>query len=110
MLVAFLYDLMVRRESSGKTTLADRYRDLFNGGVTDKTDGNEAIIRLLGLSPASKDFVKSYVESSKEIELEQLLPAFGLQLDSSGKTSQLRVSPELNEDQKELLRSLGYRH
>jgi predicted metalloprotease with PDZ domain len=110
MLVAFLYDLMVRRESSGKTTLADRYRDLFNGGVTDKTDGNEAIIRLLGLSPASKDFVKSYVESSKEIELEQLLPAYGLQLDSSGKTSQLRVSPELNEDQKELLRSLGYRH
>ena len=109
-LVAFLYDLMVRRESSGKTTLADRYRDLFNGGVTDKTDGNEAIIRLLGLSPASKDFVKSYVESSKEIELEQLLPAYGLQLDSSGKTSQLRVSPELNEDQKELLRSLGYRH
>ena len=110
MLVAFLYDLMVRRESSGKTTLANRYRDLFNGGVTDKTDGNEAIIRLLGLSPASKDFVKSYVESSKEIELEQLLPAYGLQLDSSGKTSQLRVSPELNEDQKELLRSLGYRH
>ena len=108
MLVAFLYDLLVRKESGGKTNLAAVYRDLFNGGVTDKTDGNEAIIRLLGSSPASKDFVKSYVENSKEIELEQLLPSYGLQLDLSGKTSQLRVSRELNEDQKQLLRSLGY--
>jgi hypothetical protein len=65
---------------------------------------------LLGSSPASKDFVKAYVENSKEIELEQLLPAYGLQLDSSGKTSQLRVSRELNEDQRQLLRSLGYRN
>jgi len=110
MLVAFLYDLMVRKESGGKTTLAAIYRDLFNGGVTDNVNGNEAIIRLLGSSPASKDFVKSYVENSKEIELEQLLPAYGLQLDSSGKTSQLRVSRELNEDQRQLLRSLGYRN
>jgi predicted metalloprotease with PDZ domain len=110
MLVAFLYDLMVRKESGGKTTLAAIYRDLFNGGVTDNANGNEAIIRLLGSSPASKDFVKAYVENSKEIELEQLLPAYGVQLDSSGKTSQLRVSRELNEDQKELLRSLGYRN
>ena len=52
MLVAFLYDLMVRKESGGKTTLADRYRELFNGGVTDGANGNEAIIRLLGSSPA----------------------------------------------------------
>jgi hypothetical protein len=110
MLVAFLYDLSVRKESGGKTTLAAIYRDLFNGGVADNTNGNEAIIRLLGSSPASKDFLKSYVENSKEIELEQLLPAYGFQLDSSGKTSQLRVSRELNEDQKQLLRSLGYRN
>lgn len=108
MLVAFLYDLLVRKESGGKTTLAVVYRDLFNGGVTDKTDGNEAIIRLLGSSPAARDFVKSYVENSKQIELEQLLPTYGLQLDLSGKTSQLRVSRELNEEQKQLLRLLGY--
>ena len=110
MLVAFLYDLMVRRESGGKTTLAAIYRDLFNGGVTDNADGNEAIIRVLGSSPACRDFVKAYVENSKEIELEKLLPAYGLELDTSGKTSQLRVSRELDEDQKQLLRSLGYRN
>jgi predicted metalloprotease with PDZ domain len=108
MLVAFLYDLLVRKESGGKTTLADIYRDLFNGSITDDTEGNEAIIRLLGSSPASKDFVKLYVESSKEIKLEQLLPLYGLEVGSTGK--QLRVRSELNEGQKQLLRSLGYRN
>ena len=110
MLVAFLYDLLVRKESGGKTTLATIYRDLFNGTVTDNANANEAIIRLLGSSPASKDFVKAYVENSKEIELERLLPAYGLEVDLSAKTSQLRVSRELNEEQRELLRSLGFRN
>jgi predicted metalloprotease with PDZ domain len=110
MLVAFLYDLLVRKESGGKTTLAAVYRDLFNGHIADGANGNEAIIRLLGSSPAGKDFVKSYVENIKEIKLEQLLPAYGLHLDSNGTTSQLQVGRELNEDQKQLLRSLGYRN
>jgi hypothetical protein len=109
MLVAFLYDLIVRKESTGKTTLADRYRDLFNGGVTDNANGNEVIIRLLASSPAIEDFAKSYIENSRQLELEQVLPAYGLQLDSSGKSSQLRVSREVSAEQKRLLRSLGYR-
>lgn len=110
MLVAFLYDLLVRKEAGSKRTLADLYRELFNGGVAANTSGNEAIISLLGSSPASKDLVKSYVESSGAIKLEQLLPTYGLQVDSSGKPTQLRVSRELNEDQKQVLRSLGYRN
>jgi hypothetical protein len=109
MLVAFLYDLMVRKESGGKTTLADRYSRLFNGGLSDGAGANEAIISVLGSSPATKELAKSYIESRSEIKLEQLLPAYGLQLDSSGKSSRLRVSRELDEDQKHLLRSLGYR-
>jgi predicted metalloprotease with PDZ domain len=107
MLVAFLYDLTIRKESGGKTTLADRYRDLFSRHVTDKADGNEAIIAVLSSTPAFRDFTKSYVENSTKVELERILPAYGLSLDSTGKSSQLRVSPKLNEDQKLVLRSLG---
>jgi hypothetical protein len=110
MLVAFLYDLMIRKESGNKTTLADRYRDLFNGGVADHAQGNEAIIRLLGSSPAVSDFTRSYIETSKELELEQVLLAYGLQLDATGQSSQLTVSRNVNADQKRLLRTLGYRH
>src|SRR5688572_25807530 len=78
MLVAFLYDLMLRKESGGKSTLADRYRELFNGGVTDVANGNEAIIRLLGSSPALKDFTKSYIEKKGSLKLEELVRAYGL--------------------------------
>jgi predicted metalloprotease with PDZ domain len=110
MLVAFLYDLLLRKESGGKTALADKYRDLFSRPVADKADGNEAIIAVLGSTPAFHDFTKSYVENSTKVELERILPAYGFSLDSTGKNSQLRVSPQLNEDQKLLLRSLGYRN
>jgi hypothetical protein len=109
MLVAFLYDLMIRRESDGKTTLARRYRDLFNGGVADGQQGNEAIIAWLGSSPATKDFAKLYIETSTELELDRVLSAYGLHLNASGRSSQLRVASDLNPDQKRLLRSLGYR-
>ena len=109
MLVAFLYDLKIRKESGGATTLADRYRELFGGRVTANTDGNEAIIGLLDSPPAMNGFARLLVESKAKLELEQVLPSYGLTLDSSGKQSHLRVNPDLNAEQKKLLRSLGYR-
>ncbi len=110
MLVAFLYDLMIRRESGGQETLADRYRDLFRGHVADGANGNEVIISVLSSPPAVRHFTKSYVESSAQLELERILPAYGLSLEATGNGSQLRVSRELNEEQKRLLAALGYRN
>ena len=109
MLVAFLYDLKIRKESGGKTTLADRYRELFSGRVTANASGNEAIIALLDSPPAMNGFARAHVEGSAKLELEQVLPSYGLTLDSSGKQSELRVNPDLNAEQKKLLRSLGFR-
>jgi hypothetical protein len=110
MLVAFLYDLMIRKESGGQKMLADRYRDLFSGHVADGANGNEVIISVLSSPPGASHFTKSYVESSAQLELERILPAYGLSLESTGKGSQLRVGRELNEEQKRLLQSLGYRN
>ncbi|HEV8426677.1 MAG TPA: hypothetical protein VGQ41_02110 [Pyrinomonadaceae bacterium] len=109
MLVAFLYDLKIRKESAGNMTLADRYRELFNGRVAANADGNEVIIGVLDSAPRMSGFAKSYVESSARLELEQVLPAYGLTLDSSGKKSELRINRGLSAEQKQLLRSLGYR-
>ena len=109
MLAAFLYDLLLRTESAGKITLANKYRELFTRTAADHVNGNEVIIAVLGSSPAAKDFARSYIENSTRLELERLLPAYGLTLDSSGRSSQLRVSRSLNQDQKRLLRSLGLR-
>jgi hypothetical protein len=109
MLVAFLYDLKVRRESAGAITLADRYRELFSGRVTANTEGNKAIISLLDSVPAMSGFARTLVESAVKLELEQTLPAYGLLLDSSGGTSQLRVAPKPGPEQSRLLKSLGFR-
>jgi hypothetical protein len=108
MLAAFVYDLLLRTESGGKTTLADKYRELF-ARAADDVNGNEVIIGVLGSSPALEGFTMSYIESSTRLELERLLPAYGLTLDPSGSSSQLRVSPGLTPHQKRLLRSLGLR-
>jgi len=93
MLVAFLYDLMLRKQSAGKATLANRYRELFSrpAGLNEGlAEGNEVIIRLLGSSPAAGEFVKKYIEGSQELELE---PALN----------------ELRTDKPGVLNSLGYR-
>ena len=108
MLVAFLYDLLMRKESGGQRTLADSYRELFSGQLTDGADGNEAIISLLGSTDVSRYFIKAYVESSTAVDLNKVLPAYGLSVLFTSKGSQLRVG-DLNQDQKQLLRSLGYR-
>ena len=108
MLVAFLYDLMIRKESGGRRTLADSYRDLFSGRLTDGADGNEAIISVLGSTPVSRSFIKTYVENSTEVDLNKVLPAYGMSVLFTGKGSQLRVEGDLNQDLKQLLRSLGY--
>ena len=109
MLVAFLYDLMIRKESGGQRTLADSYRDLFSGRLTDGADGNEAIISVLGSTAVSRSFIKVYVENSTEVDLNKILPAYGMSVLFTGKGSQLRVDGDLNQEQKQLLRSLGYR-
>ena len=109
MLLAFLYDLKVRKESRGATTLSDRYRELFSGAVAANTSGNDAIIALLDSPPAMNGFARAYVDSKAKLELEQVLPSYGLTLNSSSKQSQLSVNPDLNAEQRQLLRSLGYR-
>src|SRR6185503_18699307 len=47
MLVAFVYDLALARESAGKMRLADRYRQLFQRWATQPANANEVIIQLL---------------------------------------------------------------
>ena len=109
MLVAFLYDLLVRKESGGRRTLAHSYRDLFSRRLTDGADGNDAIISVLGSTTDSRSFIKAFVENSTAVDLNKVLPAYGMSVLFTGKGSQLRVEGGLNQDQKQLLRSLGYR-
>ena len=109
MLVAFIYDLLLRRESVGASSLADRYRMLFARIVDKPADANEVIIQTLTSSPATSEFLKTYIESRSRVELERILPPLGIEVNTTSSQTVLSVSKELRDDQKKLLRSLGYR-
>jgi predicted metalloprotease with PDZ domain len=86
MLVAFLYDLAIRKDSAGKMWLGNVYKELFTRWVAQPANGNEVIIRLLSSTPAGAELAKSYIEGQRELDLKPLLA-----------------------DQKQLLKSLYYR-
>ena len=73
MLVAFLYDLAIRRDSGGKKWLGSVYKDLFSGATTQPENGNEVIIRLLSSTPSGAELAKSYIEGQQELDLKPLL-------------------------------------
>lgn len=109
MLVAFLYDLMLRGESGGKTRLSQKYRQLFSEYSSKSTNGNEAIMSILRSSSSTDEFLKSQVESRNILNLEQLLVRYGLLVDIKEARTHLRVADRLSLDQLRLLRSLGYK-
>ena len=86
MLVAFLYDLGVRKDSRGKMSLANIYKRLFARPAGLPENGNEVIIQLLSSTPAGADLAKNYIEGQQELDLKPLFA-----------------------DQKQLLKSLYYR-
>ena len=110
MLVAFLYDLLIRKESNGKKTVLDVYRELFSRPAADRADGNEVIIRLLSSTPATADFAKAFITGNQQLEPERPLAAYGFLLDASGERSRLNVATQVDENQKRILKSLGYRN
>ncbi|HSD46912.1 MAG TPA: hypothetical protein VLB87_09815 [Pyrinomonadaceae bacterium] len=86
MLVAFLYDRAIRKDSRGKMSLASVYRKLFARPAGLPENGNDVIIKLLSSTPAGADLARSYIEGQREIDLKPLFA-----------------------DQKQLLKSLYYR-
>ena len=63
---------------------------------------------MLGSSPALKNFTKSFIENKRELKLEEFVPEYGLQLHLSDIKRPLTVSDNLDDGQKQVLRSLGY--
>lgn len=72
MLVAFLYDVGLRKDSGGKTRLGSVYRSLFARPVLPAS-GNDVIIQLLSSTPTGADLAKNYIEGQREIDIKPLL-------------------------------------
>jgi predicted metalloprotease with PDZ domain len=110
MLVAFIYDLLLKRRSDCKASLDDVYRQLFRQQATGHAGANETIIKLLSGQAGMASFTRDYIESAGEINLEKLLPTYGFQVwrgVSGTSTTKLGIGPSLRKPQRKLLGCIG---
>jgi predicted metalloprotease with PDZ domain len=109
MLVALLYDLMVRAESDGRSSLSNVYRQLLHLPHTQANDANAAIISLLDSSLPDRGFSQTYIEGKGSLDLTASLKQFGIIFDSSGNKSRVTIDQKLTSKQLGVLKSIGYR-
>ena len=110
MLVAFVYDLLLRKATNCGASLEEVYAELFRRSATGQGSANEIIMSVLGEREELKTFSREYVESAAKIDLHEILSAYGIQAGTSASgTTTFAVIRELTSTQKSLLRCVGYR-
>jgi hypothetical protein len=110
MLVAFIYDLTLRKLTDCRASLDDVYAELFQLSARGQRSGNETIIAMLSEREGLKTFARDYVESAAKIDLEVILPAYGIQMGSSGSlATELIPRSDLDKTQRKLIGCIGYR-
>lgn len=112
MLVAFIYDLVLRHSTDCQGSLDDVYRQLFRRYATGHGSANETIIKVLTEPTRMESFVKDYVEGAGPVNLESALASYGIELHRGvpGRAAtRLGLASDLNKTQRKALRCLGYR-
>ncbi|MGQ0543343.1 MAG: hypothetical protein ACT4O9_16095, partial [Blastocatellia bacterium] len=106
MLVAFLCDIEILKRSRGKldvwTTVSTIYEK--HRLPAQSTDGNEAVIALIGLP----DITNRYVKGAEKIDWRTNLKDAGIESDENAGRTELKVTAKPNGRQKDLLEKLGY--
>ncbi len=108
MLLAFLYDLALRSKANCNASLTDVYRELFRVQTTGQVNANETIIRILNRTVGSGVFSKDYVEGREDLRLESIVSDYGLNVRLTESMVHLSVRSDLTDDQRRLLKCLGY--
>lgn len=109
MLVAFIYDLLVRKVTGCSASIDDVYSNLFSLPPTGHGNANETIIKVLSKRDGLQSFAKDYVESAGKIDLDSVISAYGIQVRRASSGTKLVVGHDLNKEQHSLLRCIGYR-
>ncbi|MGI8494673.1 MAG: hypothetical protein ACR2L1_05080 [Pyrinomonadaceae bacterium] len=110
MIVAFLCDAAILRESKGKRSIAEIFRAVYQKHrvPNEVQDGNTAILDILNSYPELQPIVKNYIEGAAKVEWRDELNNFGIETVDNKSLTQLKVMPKLSGRQKDLLDKLGY--
>lgn len=108
-LVAFIYDLMLRRNSASRETVTGIYPELLKAGQGSGQDANVVLIELLNRRTGMERFSERFVEGTAEIDLVSLLKPVGLELAKTGSSTRIQVRKNIDKEQRQLLKTLGYK-
>jgi predicted metalloprotease with PDZ domain len=109
MLVAFIYDLLLRNRTACMASLDTVYGELFRRQSARHGNANDTIINLLNEPEGLNSFGQDYVKSAGRINLESIVAPYGFQVKRGTSGTRLSIEPELNKGQRNLLGCLGYR-
>ncbi|HEX8736846.1 MAG TPA: hypothetical protein VF721_16050 [Pyrinomonadaceae bacterium] len=108
--VAFLTDATLLRDSRGKRDLDAIFREVFqkHRAPQPKEDGNAAILRILKSSAELVPLVEKYIEGNSKIDWQSDLETFGMSAEKISGATEIKVNRKPNGRQKDLLNKLGY--
>lgn len=110
MLTAFLCDVALLRESKGRRSIAEVFREIYlkHRAPNKPEEGNAAILRILKNYSELNSVVEKYVVGTEKISWKTNLESLGIEAREENLTTKLGVKKKLNGKQKHLLNELGY--
>jgi predicted metalloprotease with PDZ domain len=109
MLVAFIYDLSLKKLTGCRESFETIYAELFQRVAAGQTSANDTIISILSAPDGLKSFSKDYVETAGNIDLESIISAYGIEFQRGGSGTRLVVAKDPTKTQRDLLGCIGYR-
>lgn len=111
MLVAFLCDLALLKNSNGKRSVTSLFRQILKSHavISNKfVDGNTAVLNVLDGYPELHPIVEKYVNAAEKIDWQSGLENTGIEAREAGSAIKFQVKTKLQNREKNLLEQLGY--
>lgn len=110
MLIAFLCDAALLRESRGKRSIADVLQEIYQKHKKPNTfqDGNAAILNILDSRAELRPIIERYIKGAEKIDWRTDLESLGIESNGENFPAKLAVKSKLSGRQKDLLDKLGY--
>jgi len=110
MLVAFLCDLALLKESKGKRSVTNVFRRIFEKHrfPSERQDGNAAVLSILQADAELMPIIQEFIKGSGKIDWQTELQSAGIENELGNKRTALRVTEKPTGRQKALLDKLGY--
>ena len=110
MLIAFLCDVALLRQSKGKRSIDDIFRQIYSKhrAPNELQDGNAAVLNVLKSYPELKLIIEKYINGTEKVNWQTDLESVGIESAKTEFDVKLNIKPKLNSRQKDLLNKLGY--